>query len=152
MKDIKLIVIFVIVGLALAHFVGTPLRKDVSDEPRIGTPLKASPVYAEGTITLAKELEGKAKQYPALFIIVRAPETQGPPIAVRRFTSPEFPFNFKLTEDDNMAGEGFYEGDIQVIARLDRDGAGGPRQAEDLDATAKIAKGTSRTVELKFIP
>jgi hypothetical protein len=149
LKDTKWIVLCVIAGLALAYFVGAPLRRSASSEPRVGTPLNDNAkVYAEGTITVASNVQ--AADYPALFVIVRAAGSAGAPLAVRRIVSPTFPLEFKMTERDAMAGGEFYEGDITVLARLDADGAGGPKHPDDLEATASIHSGASREIDLQI--
>ncbi len=151
MKDSKYVVIFIAIGLALAYFVGAPLREDSAGQPQIGTPLDRGQLYAEGTVALDPSIAASVQNYPALFIFIRTPEGGGPPIAVRRITSPQFPVSFTLTEQDNMAGEGFYDGDISVVARLDQDGAAGPRQEGDVEAKASIIKDGNREVRLTLV-
>lgn len=141
MKDIKHIIFFIVIGLGLAWAVSGPLRKPANQRPKVGTPLSAStkkPVYAEGEITLKSGIKSSSQ---VLFIIAR-PAAGGPPVAVSMVSQPRFPLLFILTTGDNMVGEDFYEGDIQVVARLDADGAAGPRQPDDLEGSATA--GTSR--------
>jgi hypothetical protein len=149
MKDTKYIVIFTILGLVVAYFVGAPLRKPAGSEPKVGAPLQQAKVYAEGTITVSPELAKKAKSYPALFLFARAPETRMP-IAVKRYATPVFPLEFSLTEENNMAGDGFYDGDVNIVARLDQDGVAGPRQDGDVEVAVLVGKDASRTLELSL--
>jgi hypothetical protein len=149
MKDTKLVILFVAIGLALAWFVGAPLRRPASAQPQVGTPLDEGKVYAEGIINVGPDVGNiTSMHYPALFLFVKAPGGQGAPIAVKRIANPVFPFEYKLTQRNNMAGDDFYDGDIIVTARLDADGAVGPKQPGDLEAAAPIVKGADRHINL----
>ena len=160
MKDAKYIFLFCVIGLALAWAVSGPLRRP--PERLVGTPLAgggstlsptgpmpaqepAGEVYARGTIELASSAS-RSDAPPTLFLIAR-PAQGGPPVAVRKIGAPRFPFEFSLTTAHNMVGEDFFPGDLTIVARLDADGAAGPRQPGDWEGTAAAGEG-SRDVRL----
>ena len=149
MKDVKYIIGFTVLGLLLAYAVSSPLRQPVDQEPRVGTPLRsaADSVYAEGTISIQRELASKAANTAALFIIARSFEG-GPPIAVQRHALPSFPFRFSLTVKDSMLGNEFFKGPVRIIARLDSDGSAGPPQKGDLEGSVEILEGQPRKVSI----
>lgn len=149
MKDFKYVVICVVIGLGLAHFVGAPLRKPAHEAPLVGTPLHAGQAYAKGTLNVSANSNIKPGDYAALFILARPLGTRMP-IAVKKIDAPSFPLSFELTEANNMAGEGFFEGDITLVARLDRDGVAGPLQETDIETSVDIKQGQSRGVDLTF--
>jgi hypothetical protein len=151
MKDLKHIFLFSIIGLALAWFVSSPLRKPIAARPQVGTPMSEGKVYASGTVALAPGLESAAARAGALFIIVRTPQP-GAPIAAKRMPIGAFPVTFSITEKDNMAGEGYFDGDIRIIARLDQDGAAGLKGPGDIEGFVDIRKGDERDVVVTISP
>jgi cytochrome c-type biogenesis protein CcmH len=84
-------------------------------------------------------------------LFIRTPQAYAP-LAVKRIDSPSFPLSYRLTERDNMAGEGFFDGDITVVARLDADGAAGPKQPDDFESAVTIAKGSDRRADVTLAP
>jgi cytochrome c-type biogenesis protein CcmH len=161
MNDKSWTVVCIIAGLVVAYAVSGPLRHP-KQTARVGTPLNnttvgtderneenAENIYASGTIEIAPEAVTAAQKSPVLFVMIKAAET-GPPLAVKRIDRPTFPLTFSLSEADSMAGGGFYDGDILVVARLDQDGVAGPKQAGDLEERVQINKNASRDVHLKI--
>jgi len=75
-------------------------------------------------VDIAPALRGSVADGTPLFVIVRDPETPGPPIAVKRLTA-LFPQSVELTGADAMiAGRIFAAGqNVQVIARIARSGS-----------------------------
>lgn len=158
MKDIHYILIFSAAGLALAYGISTPLRRPPEMAPRVGTPLRQDAlsepvgdvkVYVEGTVSLGKGVTAQEAAQRSLFLIVR-PVTAGkpaggPPLAVKKVDAAQFPVSFSLTNENNMVGTDFYDGDIVLVARLDADGMAGPKQAEDVEVVVPVDK-TSRKV------
>lgn len=145
---------FTLLGLCLAYVFSGPLRNPPKNASVVGTPLareKEEAVYAEGTITLDASVEKQASAAPVLFVMAKAQEA-GPPIAVKKVVHPRFPFSFSIGQSDNMVGEDFFDGDIVVIARLDRDGAAGPKQPGDLEGMVQIKRGESRNVNIRVGP
>ncbi len=157
MNDKKYISICVVAGLVLAYGVSGPLRSSDKNAPRVGTPLHSEKeessskvsdaVYAQGTVSLASPLEAQAEKAAALFVMGKSP-MGGPPFPVKRFEKPIFPLSFSLTTANNMTGEDFYDGDILLVARLDKDGVAGPKQPDDIEARVEIKKGASRAINL----
>jgi len=148
MKDMKYVIGFIVLGLVLAYALSGPLRKSASQGPKVGTPLRSSvQPYAEGIVEIAPELASRVKDAAALFLIVKTTQG-GPPIAVRKYNFPTLPLEFSLTQEHNMAGDDFYDGDIKVTARLDKDGIAGPFSEGDYETAMEINKGQPRNVSL----
>ena len=79
-------------------------------------------------------VEADAADVPGavLFIIARpAGAAGGPPLAVVRVPSPEFPFDFEIGPKDVMIPSMTFEGPIELTARLDGDGNASTRTAGD---------------------
>lgn len=167
MKDIKYILIFTAIGLALAFAVSGPLRRPPQE--MVGTPLRPmmgsgstiatgsnqpasekKQVYAQGTISLGNGIMGIEGR--PLFLIIKAAvdgrPAGGPPVAVKRIDRPTFPLSFSLTNENNMVGSDFYDGDLVLIARLDKDGAAGPKQPEDFESSTIIKAAESRQAQV----
>ena len=75
------------------------------------------------TVSLAPKLAASASDSAPLFVFVRDPQQQGPPLAVKRLTS-RFPQTVELTQRDSMVpGRMFSAGQkVQVVARIARSG------------------------------
>jgi len=89
-----------------------------------------------GTITLGAGYERKAPAGAILFLIARPAQGGGPPLAVKRIESPEFPFEFSLGPDDRMIKTLPFVGPLQLSARLDADGNAMTRAPGDLQGQA----------------
>jgi cytochrome c-type biogenesis protein CcmH len=155
LKDIKYIALFVALGLILAYATSSPLRKKAAHQPRVGTPLEMPTahqgssgaedrVYVQGTINVAATLPLDVTRR-VLFIIAKSP-AGGPPVAVRRVEAPTFPLTFALTPANNMVGGDFYEGDLILAVRLDKDGAAGPKQPDDIEVVTQVPAASDRRV------
>ncbi len=77
-----------------------------------------------GTITLSEALQSKAPEGASLFIIARKAGALagGPPLAVKRLTSPTFPLDFTIGQSNTMLPGALFEGSIELHVRLDQDG------------------------------
>jgi hypothetical protein len=161
-KDIQYILLFTAIGLVVAYFASAPMRKPVTEQPMVGTPLNQSQnsssggsyasedkIYAEGHINLGDGLDNAAASGRVLFLIAKVP-AGGPPIAVKKISVLSFPFEFSLSQENNMVGTDFYEGDIVITARLDKDGAAGPKQPDDWEGSAEIKAGGNRHVDIEI--
>jgi cytochrome c-type biogenesis protein CcmH len=75
-----------------------------------------------GTVELDPSGQGAMTPQAVLFVFVReAGFGAGPPVAVRRIASPQFPVRFEIGEADAMMGQPF-PNELLVEARLDGDG------------------------------
>ena len=70
-----------------------------------------------------------------LFVIARSPGG-GPPLAVKRLGTDQFPIDFEIGPADAMLAGRPFAGQIRISARLDADGDPLTRQPEDLVAAA----------------
>jgi hypothetical protein len=99
-----------------------------------------APPPLTGQILLAPELAGRISEGAVLFLIART-SGSGPPVAVKRIPTPEFPLDFELGSDDRMPHDLPFEGPFRLTARVDMDGDAATRMAGDLQGTAQ---GTHR--------
>ena len=110
---------------------------------------KASGAVVSGTIHLAEGLSSTFGRNAALFIIARPAPTAGPPLAVKRLSVPQFPFEYTLEESDAMMGQGFDWSEIDALylsAKIDADGQIGGASSGDLEgayANNPIVPGAS---------
>ncbi len=76
-----------------------------------------------GTISIEPILKTKRQGGGILFIIARRAATQGgPPLAVKRIASPVFPLSYSLGKENMMIPGSRFEGKVNIIVRLDKDG------------------------------
>ena len=77
----------------------------------------------QGTISIEPKLKTKHRGGGTLFIIARRAATQGgPPLAVKRIASPTFPLSYSLGKENMMIPGTSFEGKVNIVVRLDRDG------------------------------
>ncbi len=77
----------------------------------------------QGTISIEPKLKTKHQGGGILFIIARRAATQGgPPLAVMRIASPVFPLPYSLGKENMMIPGSRFEGKVNIIVRLDKDG------------------------------
>lgn len=86
-----------------------------------------------GTIEVAPELASQVPRGGVVFVIARpAGASGGPPLAVLRISSPSFPLPFELGPQNAMMPGTTISGQMDLSARLDRDGDALTRDAGDL--------------------
>jgi hypothetical protein len=96
----------------------------------------AAPIV--GQIELSAELEGVRPEGGVLFVIARAQGARrGPPLAVLRIPSPDFPLSFSIGPDDVMIPTMRFEGNISLTARLDADGNAMTRGEGDISSAVE---------------
>jgi hypothetical protein len=91
-----------------------------------------------------RSVSGKVEATPGLkfspsatvFILVRPPGG-GRPLAVKKFVARELPIEFSLSQADAMVPDSPFEGDVEVVARIDHDGNAWTR--DDIDSEALLA-------------
>lgn len=117
---------------------------------RSTTAAPAAPI--EGMIELAPELAAARPDGGVLFVIARPQGARGgPPLAVLRIPSPDFPLAFSIGPDDVMIPSMTFAGAISLSARLDADGNAMTRGAGDLSSPVvePLSPGT-KGVELRL--
>jgi len=100
-----------------------------------GADLSAGAPPIRGVVRIDDALAGRVPPDAVLFLIARAGPA-GPPLAVRRFTSPSFPLDFELGPEHRMIKTLPFAGELQLTARLDRDGDASSRTPGDLQGGA----------------
>lgn len=108
--------------------------------PTSPRPAPASPAGAplSGVVSVSPELAEGLPGGGVLFIIARVGGA-GPPLAVRRVSSPSFPLEFSIGPEDRMIATRPFAGEIQLSARLDQDGNATSRSPGDLQGSAARA-------------
>ncbi|MBI3089136.1 MAG: hypothetical protein HYY96_00595 [Candidatus Tectomicrobia bacterium] len=100
----------------------------------------SEPRTIRGVITVAPELAQRLRGGEVVFLIARR-GTPGPPLAVKRLAASSFPLPFSLGEADRMIATLPFEGEMELLARVDADGRAGPRQPGDMEGRAKATVG-----------
>lgn len=90
-----------------------------------------------GKITVAPKLKESVNQKAALFIIARAADAPGPPLAVKKIDRPAFPLSYSLGPENVMIQGRAFEGKLLLSVRLDKDGNPLTREAGDLTGEYK---------------
>lgn len=85
-----------------------------------------------GTITVEPSLASRVGQANVVYIIARSADRPSPPLAVQQLRNVQFPYRYTLTAADLMQG-GSFEGKVNIVVRVDQDGAAGPPQPGDLE-------------------
>ena len=105
--------------------------------PSRGAPPVSGPAGPiRGTVTLSAELADRVPPGAVLFLIARH-GTSGPPVAVRRIRSPEFPLDFAIGPDDRMIEAMPFVGPLRLSARIDADANATTRSPGDLRGAAE---------------
>jgi cytochrome c-type biogenesis protein CcmH len=100
-------------------------------------------------VGIAPELAGKVPDGAPLFVMVRSSRGGGPPLAVTRRASDQFPQLVELSDRDAMiAGQGLSSASrVTVVARVARSGDPRP-QSGDLQGQVGYDVGAGQTVDL----
>lgn len=94
--------------------------------------VSAAPKQISGTIHLSSDLKNSVAATDTLFIIARK-ETAGPPLAVQKLSPlPTFPFAYTLTAQNVMFQGMPFEGAVEILVRVDKDGDAMTKVAGDL--------------------
>ena len=86
-----------------------------------------------GTITVAPSLAGRLASGDVIYIIARDADRPGPPLAVQQVLNAQFPLHYTLSSADLMMQGANFQGKVNIVVRLDRDGAAGPPQPGDME-------------------
>lgn len=102
------------------------------------TPQSSGDVIIAGTISLDPKLADQLPERAILYIIARPAPTGGPPLAIKRLSLPEFPFEYSLTNADAgmMPGQEVNLGELDALyisVKIDLDGKVGPAEPGDME-------------------
>jgi hypothetical protein len=91
--------------------------------PSQGAAAEMATTRLVGSVELDDKLAGAVPANATLYLIVRvAGREGGPPLAVQQVRSPEFPYDFSISERDAMIAGTPLIGEMTLLARLDQDG------------------------------
>jgi cytochrome c-type biogenesis protein CcmH len=97
-----------------------------------------------GTITMAPEMQKKLGASDTLFVVAKAKDQPGPPLAVLRIVGMKFPLDYKLTQDDVLRPNTPFTGEVTIAALIRKSGSVGMKTPGDLEGafTRPVAVGT----------
>jgi cytochrome c-type biogenesis protein CcmH len=115
------------------------------------SPAPVTTAGISGTVTLDPGLKGKVAPTDTVFVVAKAPDGSGPPLAVQRFSAAELPLQFKLDDAAAMVpGRTLSQfGAAIVSARVSKTGNALPGPG-DIDAAATTAKVGATRVDLRL--
>jgi len=104
-----------------------------------------------GVVTISPKLKGKVAAEDTLFVVAKAPDGSGPPLAVGRYKGNDFPIEFRL--DDSaaiMPGRTISQfSEVLVTAKISKSGSAEPAKGDILAAPVKAKLGnTTLAIEL----
>jgi cytochrome c-type biogenesis protein CcmH len=122
---------------ALAQISQSPAAaKSAAAKPEAAPQAGTGSATAQGQIDGVIDIDAKAKSNldarAVLFIIAKPSRGGGPPLAVKKISSPKFPFSYSLSAKDVMMPGAVFSGKLYVTARLDKDGDPLTQSPEDL--------------------
>ncbi len=108
-------------------------------------------VAIAGTVVLDPSLKGMVAPTDTLFVIARAPDGSGAPLAVRQYNAGELPLIFSLSDDDAMVPDRTLSryGEAQLTARISRSGNAMP-QPGDISSQPVRARTGAADVRLEL--
>jgi len=117
---------------------------------------KAPPVLAAssgptvaGTITVDPKLAKKISPTDTIYIMAK--QGMGPPLAVKKVAAGQLPLSFELGPSDVMMQGMPFEGEVTIVARVDKDGMAGPPQPGDLEGkTSQPVRVGDQSVAVKI--
>ncbi|MFZ2266192.1 MAG: hypothetical protein WAV95_01305 [Azonexus sp.] len=123
-------------------------KKPGAGEPAVA-PAKSAVVA--GVVTLSPKLKGKVAADDTVFVVAKAPDGSGPPLAVGRFKGNDFPIEFRL-DDSNavIPGRSISQyPEVLVSAKISKSGSADAAKGDLLAAPVKIKLGnTTVAIEL----
>lgn len=139
------------VGSAESQGTGEPDRTALPPSRAEGSEVVVASGSApiEGRIEIAPELAMARPDGGVLFVIARPDGARGgPPLAVLRIPSPEFPLEFSIGPENVMIPSMQFQGAITLSARLDADGNAMTRGAGDISSApqASLSPGSQGVV------
>ncbi len=117
-----------------------------------GAPAAPPPAASiSGTVTLDASLKTKVAPTDTVFVVAKAPDGSGPPLAVKRFSAAELPLHFALDDSAAMVpGRTLSQfPEVMVSARLSKSGNATPGPG-DIDARSTTVKLGANGISLKL--
>lgn len=113
-------------------------------------PVSGGAVLA-GVVTLSPRLKGKVSPQDTIFVVAKAADGKGAPVAVAKYQGNDFPIEFRL-DDSNAMLPGrtlSAQGEVLLSAKVSRSGAAEPGNAFIESAPLKVKTGnTTLALEL----
>jgi cytochrome c-type biogenesis protein CcmH len=98
--------------------------------PGAGEPEGATPgdipfdpkTVVSGTLQLDPKVKSQVKEGDVIYLVARAADQPGPPLAVKRMVAGKFPMSFELDGRDAMMAGTKLAGKVTINVRVDKDG------------------------------
>jgi cytochrome c-type biogenesis protein CcmH len=105
----------------------------------------------DGTVTLGPALQGRFAATDTVFVIAKAPQGGGAPLAVKRFKVSELPLKFRLDDADAMVASRTLSafGEALLVARISKSGEA-LLQPGDIESNVVRVKLGAKNVGLEF--
>lgn len=139
--------------LEVSPFAGGPAPSAMGRAaPAAPAPATAAPATGGAPVTgVVRLADGVEAPTGTLFVILRnAGAQRGPPLAVKKVESPQFPYAFELGPNDIMIKGLPFTGPFDLQARLDRDGNAMTKDAGDL-TTAEPISGVAAGAKVEIV-
>ena len=116
--------------------------KQPADLPREGAPVAKD---IKGTVALDPKLKAGVAPTDTVFVVAKAPDGKGFPLAVKRFTASELPARFSLGDGDAMKpGHTLSKfGEALLSARVSRSGNAAPQPGDITSDNLRVNAGTA---------
>jgi len=104
-----------------------------------------------GVITLSPKLKGKVSADDTVFVVAKAPDGSGAPLAVGRYKGADFPIEFRLDDSSAIMPSRTISqfSEVLVSAKISKSGSAEPSKGDILAAPVKAKLGnTTLVVEL----
>jgi|TARA_B100001079_G_scaffold60967_1_gene51674 hypothetical protein len=126
------------------HPISPQVQQEMAAREKASDPTRS----ISGTIEFEESIASKIPENGTLFLIAR-PEgvTGGPPMAARKHSLIQFPFEFKIGQENVMMEGNSFEGKIKITARWDLDGQ--PKASpDDVEGSVIVPAGST---EVKIV-
>jgi cytochrome c-type biogenesis protein CcmH len=136
-------------GIAEARELGKlPAAKPLAQAPEAPAeaPVALSGKTVSGTVSLAPALAKLASPDDTVFVLARAAEGRGMPLAILRKKVSDLPITFTLDDSSSMSPAATLSaaGSVMVVARISKSGNAMPQAGDMSGQTGPIAVGTSQ--------
>ena len=99
---------------------------------RDGADVSSPQLNIQGKIEVSPVLAAQTKKSDSIFLIAR-PAEGGPPVAVKRFSGKNYPYEFQITNQDLMIQGEVMDSPLNITARVDRDGNASTKKSGDME-------------------
>ena len=106
---------------------------------------EAAPAGIAGTVVLDAKLKAEVSSADTVFVVAKAPDGKGFPLAVKRYTAGELPVGFRIGDGDAMMpGRTLSKfGEVLLSARVSKSGNASPQPGDIVSEDQRVGNGTA---------